>query len=139
MDVAECLEKGLLKRDRPDMDKALRSVQKAAGRAERALKLAGAGFLEDAVVAAYSAMFHAARALLFRDGFKERSHYGLYVYISEKYKERMERRFLVQFDYLRQERHEVIYSLEESKVAGEEAETAISLAKEFIEAVKKLL
>lgn len=139
MSVKECLEKGLLKEDKPDRNKAQRSVQKAAKKAEKAAKLLKAGFPEEALVTAYSSMFHAARAVLFKDGFKERSHYAVYVYLKEKCGGKIEKRFLVYLDYLRQERHDVVYSLEEPGVREEEVRESISMAREFMEAVKKLL
>ncbi len=38
-----------------------------------------------ATIALYNAFFHTARALLFRDGIKERSHFCVARYIEEKY------------------------------------------------------
>jgi len=139
MNVEDCFVQGLLKKDKPDKGKALRSIDMALKKAAKSEKLLKSDFLEEAVVSAYSAMFHAARSILFKEGIKERSHYAVYVYLKEKYSQRIERKFLVQFDYLRQERHDVVYSLEESKLQASEVKDAIEMAKKFIENLKKLI
>jgi uncharacterized protein (UPF0332 family) len=46
-----------------------------------------AGSLRSAMMAAYMGYFHAARAVLFRDGVREKSHYCIGVYL-ESYRER---------------------------------------------------
>jgi len=139
MDIKECLEKSLLKESVKDINKALRSIEISKNKLDRAIRLKDKGFLEDAIVNIYSTMFHAGRALLFKDGFKEKSHYGLYVYIKEKYKDKLEIRFLNELDALRIGRHEILYSLESAKINKEDVEDIISVAKDFISAVEKLM
>ena len=62
-------------------------------------------------------MFHAGRALLFRDGIQEKSHYCLLVYLKEKYTGRISAGILSSMDAYREERHEVLYSLEKTKIS----------------------
>ncbi len=50
--------------------------------AEKALR---AGIPDATVILAYTSMFHAARAVLFRDGIVERSHVCLIEYLKETY------------------------------------------------------
>jgi len=139
MDIKECLAKGLLKESVKDINKALRSIEISKNKVNRAIRLKNKGFLEDAVVNIYSSMFHAGRALLFKDGFNEKSHYGLYVYIKEKYKDKLEIRFLNELDALRIGRHEILYSLESTKINKGDVEDVISVAKDFTSAVEKLV
>jgi len=139
MDIHECLERGLLKTDIPDGKKAARSLAVARLRLIKASKLATAGFSDDAIVNAYAAMFHAGRALLFRDGFREKSHYGLYVYIGERYRDKLEPRFISELDSLRLERHEIMYSLDTIGVSQDESKHVITVAKDFVVAVEKIL
>ena len=139
MDVRECLERGLLKEDAPDSKKAERSLAVAKFRLSKAAKLLAAGFSDDAVVNAYSAMFHAGRSLLFKDGFREKSHYGLYVYVSERYKERLEPRFISELDSLREVRHAIMYSLERIAVSHSEANDILMTARNFVSAVEKIV
>ncbi len=67
-----------------------------------------------ATIALYNVFFHTARALLFRDGIKERSHFCIARYIEEKYMRKglLKADFLGYLDALRDARHETQYSLE---------------------------
>ncbi|MDD5337019.1 MAG: HEPN domain-containing protein [Candidatus ainarchaeum sp.] len=139
MNVADCLGEGLLKKVQPDAEKADSSLEMAGHKLELAQKEYTGGIYENAVVSAYASMFHSARSLLFRDGYKERSHYALFVYLDEKYANRIERRYLNEFNALRLERHELMYGLDmEEEVKQAQAEDAIGIAAGFLEAVKKL-
>ncbi len=140
MNADECLAKSLLKRDRPDSKKALESVKTAEHKLSIAEKELEAKIFENAVTTAYTAMFHAARALLYRDGFKERSHYALCVYVSEKYEDRLEKRFLHSLESLRQEHHHLTYGIgKRAEVSAKEAEKALQVAREFTKAIKRIL
>ncbi len=87
MKIAECFKKGLLKRTSPDMENALRSVKLAMGNIEDAAENLSIRRYRVVAISSYTAMFHAARAILFRDGVKERSHECIPVYLKEKYPE----------------------------------------------------
>ena len=140
MNVKECLEKGLLSESEPDMRKAKKSILTA----ERKIALAEAelkgNFYESCFISTYTAMFHAARALLFRDGVKEKSHYAVYIYLTEKYSNKIEARYFTEFNNMRTDRHNLMYGLDEPQDSGEsEAKSAIKLIKEFITIIKKML
>jgi len=140
MDLKECFEKELLKKDIPDIEKAKKSIEIARHKLENANKALNAQIFEDAVIDAYTSMFHASRAILFKDGIKERSHYAIYVYLKEKYKDKLEPRFLNELNSLRMERHELMYGLEKaSEIKEIEANDVILIAQDFIDAVEKLL
>lgn len=138
MNVKECLEKGILKGDTPSLDKAKKSIKVAELKLEKAKMLIKLDILDMANVNLYSSMFHAARALLFKDGFKERSHYAVYIYLKEKYSDKMEPKFLNELNLLRLERHEIFYGFEEVKLDKKDAGKLIIIAKDFIEVVRKL-
>lgn len=139
MDVKECIEKGLLKETKKDIEKTHRSIEVARNKLNKAMKLQESEFYEEAVVNAYSSMFHAGRALLFKDGMKEKSHYGLYIYIREKYKNKLEPRFINELDSLRLERHEILYSLDTIKIEKQACKDVISVAKDFVSAIEKII
>ena len=139
MDINECFEKGLLKKDKQDKEKALKSIETAKYKLDIAKRTFDVQIFEEAIINSYAAMFHAARALLFKDGIKEKSHFGLFVYIKEKYKDRLEPRFINELNALRLERHELIYGLEKPEIKEVEAEDIIFVTKEFILAIEKLL
>src|SRR3989344_365551 len=139
MNVDECFDKGLLKRDKPDKDKAIRSIEMAAFKLDKARNLFDKEVFDMALINAYISMFHAGRALLFKDGVREKSHYGLYIYLSEKYSDKLEQRFLNELNALRLERHEVFYGLDKDEVDEVEAESAIETAGSFLKSVKTLI
>ncbi len=140
MNVQSCLTEGLLKKDKPDFKKAKSSIEMA----EHKLEIAEIEFkneiYESAVVSSYASMFHSARALLFKDGYKERSHFALYIYVKENYSDKIEKMYLSELNSMRLERHELMYGLQKSKESYEvEAESAIEVAKGFLVSVKKLI
>lgn len=140
MNIEDCLKEGLLVKSKQDSEKAKSSVEMAEHKLEIAEKESENSLFESAVVSAYASMFHSARALLFRDGYKERSHYAVFVFVSEKYSSRIERKYLGELNSLRLQRHELMYGLEKSaEVREAEAESSIVLAKGFLESVKKII
>jgi uncharacterized protein (UPF0332 family) len=78
--------------------RGLRRIPADIGSAQRSLAIA-AGHLDDAeasltikryrltLTSSYEAMFHATKALLFRDGIKEHSHVCVPIYVKETYPE----------------------------------------------------
>lgn len=140
MNVADCLAEGLLKKEHPDPEKAWRSLDVAKHKLELAQREVDAGIYENAVVTAYTAMFHAARALLFKDGYKERSHYAVYIYLKEKYSSNIEQKFISELNFMRLERHDAMYGLEEREdVRESEAQAGLVLVGGFLSAVAQLL
>jgi len=139
VNISECLEAGLLKRMPPDRKRALASLQMAEHKLGLAEKELESGIFENAVVTAYSSMFHSARALLFKDGLKERSHYAIFVYVDEKYSNRLERRYLNEFNFLRLERHELLYGIDKTaETKAADAKHALAVAKGFLAEARKL-
>jgi uncharacterized protein (UPF0332 family) len=74
MKLEDCFQKGLLKRITPDMENSYRSIELSASNIEDADENLHIRRYRVVIVSSYTAMFHAARALLFKDGIKERSH-----------------------------------------------------------------
>lgn len=138
-ELEECFKLGLLRRDKPDIEKARRSLVIAERKLDRAKRALVAKLPEEALLNAYAVIFHAARALLFRDGIIERAHWGLYVWIKHKYADRLERKFITELNTLRLERHDIMYELEPPDITATDAEDAIAVAEEFIPAVRRLL
>lgn len=139
MNVEECFEKGLLRKDIESKDKSKKSIEAAKHKLDIAKRTFEAKIYEETILTGYAAMFHAGRALLFKDGVREKSHYGLYVYIKEKYNDKLESRFINELNSLRLERHELLYGLEKTEIKEVEAEDILRIAEEFIEAVGRLV
>jgi uncharacterized protein (UPF0332 family) len=87
MKLAECFQKGLLKRISPDMDNADRSIKLSMENIGDAVENLSIHRYRVVAILSYTAMFHAARSILFKDGVKERSHECIPIYIKEKYPE----------------------------------------------------
>lgn len=139
MDVEACFNQGLLKKESPDTEKVKKSVEVAIHKLSLAKRLFGLKIFEETIVNSYSAMFHAARALLFKDGVKEKSHYALFLYLKEKYSDKLERRFINELNALRLERHEISYGLEKPEISEIEAWEVIKVSEDFIAAIKRIL
>jgi uncharacterized protein (UPF0332 family) len=88
------------------------------------------------MVSSYTAMFHAARAILFKDGIKERSHECIPVYIKSKYPELESLANIL--DSYRRFRHNAIYGMDFSS-DDIEAQAALDSAKELLEKIKNIL
>ena len=81
-------------------------------------------------------MFHSARALLFKDGIKERSHLCIVSYIRETYPGL--RRLSNQLDAYRRNRHNTLYALD-FLISDYEAQHAIEDAGLFCKQIKTII
>ncbi len=133
MKLAECFQKGLLKRISPDTDNADRSLKLSLENIGDAEENLGIHRYRVVAVLSYTAMFHAARAILFKDGIKERSHECIPVYLKEKYPE-LETSANV-LDSYRRFRHDAIYGLD-FVIDENEARACLETSKEFLEKIK---
>ncbi len=130
MKMAECFQRGLLKKTTPDKENALRSLDLSKSNIEDALSIHRYRVV---AISSYSSMFHAARAVLFRDGIKERSHECIPVYLKEKYPQLETAANIL--DSYRRFRHDAIYGLDFT-IDDKEAKAALDSAKEFLETIK---
>jgi uncharacterized protein (UPF0332 family) len=133
MKLAECFERGLLKRTPPDMENARRSLELSKSNIEDAVANLSIQRYRVVAISSYTAMFHAARAILFRDGIKERSHECIPVYLKEKYPEL--EALANTLDAYRRFRHDAIYGLD-FIMDEQEAKASLDSAKDFFEKIK---
>jgi uncharacterized protein (UPF0332 family) len=82
--MEDCFRKGLLRRVEPSLTKSKDSVTEAREWLSEAMKNKASEAYKSAISSLYLAIFHSARAVLFRDGVREKSHYCVGVYL-EKY------------------------------------------------------
>ena len=136
MNLDECFRKGLLKRvEFPNevVDKEIHNARRHIDNAEFCKK----GKKYDlAVVSIYTAMFHAARALMFRDGIKERSHVCVIIYLKEKYPEFDDYANIL--DSYRRSRHTMLYGID-VEAMEDDALFGIDSAKEFINKIENVI
>jgi len=134
MNIDDCFRKGLLKKnDFPDniIGKEIENSKKHLKNASQCVE---DGMLDLAVVSVYTAMFHAARAILFKDGIKERSHICVMIYLKEKYPELSE--YTKILDTYRRSRHTMLYGIDVD-VIEDDAKLGIEQTEEFIEKIEK--
>jgi uncharacterized protein (UPF0332 family) len=119
-----------------DRENALRSLELSKSNIDDAEASLNIRRYRVMVVSSYTAMFHAAMAILFKDGVKERSHECIPVYIKERYPELA--RVANTLDSHRRFRHSVIYGLD-VLLDADEARAALDAAKETLMEVEKII
>ena len=89
-----------------------------------------------AIIQGYYSMFHAARALVYSKGFREKSHYALLVALRELFKNLLESELIENFEEAMSLREEADYGL----IFSEEGATSIvNNAEKFLKKVKEIL
>ncbi len=134
----DCFKLRLLRKVAPDMEKTKKSIEIARQRIESAeylLKLS-LKLNYPVIIEAYTAMFHAARALLYRDGIQEKSHYAVFIYLKEKYSNLIPLNITNLLNIYRIERHEAVYGLD-YKPTKDDAKSALEDAKLFVKEIEK--
>lgn len=111
MKLEELLSKGLIKKQSVDADEITGSVSLARHFLKRAKGNQQMSFFDVAFLLAYNSMFHSSRALLFKKGYKERSHFAMIEALRMLYKEDTKiQDYLNLLDSYRTTRHAVQYS-----------------------------
>jgi uncharacterized protein (UPF0332 family) len=137
-DLDECLAKGLIRKIPPSGEQAKAAISKAKILLEEAEADLEDRRFNSVVMIAYAAMLNAAKAILFRDGYRERSHACVVRYLEARYKSKIPADSIALLDHYRETRHEVQY--DSSYLAGEEsAQSMLAFAQRFITMVDNLL
>ena len=134
----DCFRFRLLRKIKPDKEKSNKSLEVAESRLKRAKDALKFKIFDFVILESYTAMFHASRALLYRDGIQEKSHYAISIYLREEYSNMVPLPVINLLDIHRTERHEIMYGLEYKPEKGD-AELALEDAGIFIKEIKKLL
>ena len=139
--IDDCFKFRMLKRIESNSEKSQKSMEIARfnlKEAEYVSKQPDEHFFKYLILSSYLAIFHAARAVLYKDGIQEKSHYAIYVYLKEKYSKVTPLSVLNLFNIHRIERHEAMYGLE-YKPDEEDCDVALRDAKIFVKAMEDLL
>jgi len=136
MDVESCLREGFLqpiKVERDLIEKEFEEAKYDLGKAERAVE-------EDdfkwSIVKSYYSMFHAARAVLFSLGLKERRHFAIRIVLEDlNAKGKLESKFVSDFSAALGAREDADYRYTYSQ---ETATYLLKAAGNFLTRVKKL-
>ena len=134
----DCFKFRLLRKIKPDKDKSKKSLEIAESRLERAKEALKINIFDFVILESYMSMFHAARALLYKDGIQEKSHYAISIYLKEKYSSKIPLPVINFLEIHRTERHEAMYGLE-YKPEKKDAGLALKDAEIFIKEIKKII
>jgi len=134
----DCFKLRLLRKIAPDKEKSKKSIEIADIRISTAKELLKHKIFNSVISESYMSMFHASRALLYKDGIQEKSHYAISVYLKEIYKDKIPLPVINLLEIHRTERHEATYGFE-YQPDKEDAELAIKDAEMFIKEIKKVL
>lgn len=135
----DCLKQGLIRRMPPSRKAAEESLETAKRHLGEATKNIEVSAFDSAVVMAYTSAFNAARSLLFKDGYREKSHACVVKYLEENYGDKgIPLDYIRLLDKYRKLRHGVLYRA--GYGANErEAKEIKNFARKFIEFVEILV
>ncbi len=137
--IDDCFRKNLLRRVPASEKKAADSLSLAESYLEESKKTAAAGAQKISINGAYLVWFHAARAVLFRDGIREKSHYCIEVYLETYVKSgHLEEQWITLFSRMRTQRHENQYGFGPDPTA-EEVASAIEYGNRFLARIRALI
>lgn len=139
IDFDECLRLGLLRRIPASEEKAKNILEKANNMLTEAKSNFRNRNINSAVIMSYIAILNAGRAVLFRDGFREKSHACIARYLGEKYvkKGKLAEKYVLLLDRFRTSRHATQYDATYYPTK-DEAEQILAFADDFIGQVEKL-
>lgn len=136
IDFRECVEKGLLRKIPPSNEKARQSLEKAKLLLAEAKANLDEERVSSAVIVAYMAIFHAARSVLFRRGWREKSHECIIRFLEKECPEISAEQIAALEKYKSERTHmqyDVSYSPNEAQ-----AEKMLEFGEEFIGTVEGL-
>lgn len=136
---SDCMREGLLRKIPPSKDKAMQSLKKAREWLKEAENSLKADAFNSSILASYMVMFHAARTILFLDGFREKSHACVARYLEEKYVKtgKLDNKWVELLDHSREIRHNDQYDLSFFSTK-EEAKRALESGREFLSSMEDL-
>lgn len=138
MTLDECFASGKLQKGQVDLSRVHGSLEICESFIQKAEAVLEVQQHDVSILMSYNSMFHSARALLFKDGLKERSHACLILYLKDKYAQDTElAEYLNSMDAYRRTRHDIQYR--GSGCTELDAQEALKDAKGFVEAVSKKL
>jgi len=136
--LEDCFKFRLLRYIKPDKEKTKRSIEVSKQRLNEAEMAFKFKIFKYVILESYMAMFHSARALLYKDGIQEKSHFALFIYLKEKYSNKIPLHILNLLNIHRLERHESLYGLD-YQPSEEDALISIKDAKDFIKEIEKYI
>jgi len=138
MKLKELFEKRLLRKIPKDLDKSKKSLEISKKYLNDCKKLIIIPGFNLVILSAYTSMFHAARALLYKDGIQEKSHYAVFIYLKEEYANKIGNELLFEFNNAREQRHDGLYGLD-SEFNEDDAKHIVNIAESFYKKINEIL
>lgn len=137
MNIKECINQGYLQEVEKDIKLVDKEIKESVYDLERAQKTFKEEDYKWSIVKAYYSMFHAARALLFNQGLREKRHFAIVIVLEELNKKgKIEMKYVNEFKVMIESREDADYHYTYSKAIAEES---LEIAKQFIERIRKYL
>ena len=133
----QCVAEGMLRKIPPSARQAEEQLKKAEALLSEAKRALEEDLPNSAVMAAYSAALDAARAVLFAEGWREKSHACVARYLEAKHQKELGEAIEL-FDEYRDKRHKTMYS-GDYYPSAEEAGRMVEFAESFVEKMAALL
>lgn len=133
-----CIEAGLLRKIPPSSAQAKEQFEKAKTLLLEAKQNLRAESPNSAVIMSYAAMLDAAKALLYRDGYREKSHACVVRYLEAKYLQEIGQDAVDLLDQYRDQKHKTMYSGAYYPTLAN-AKEIFEFAGEFVTKIAKLL
>lgn len=138
-ELEKCVKRGQLRKIEPSLSKSQRSIQEAYKWLDESQKNIDSGAYSSAQLSIYLIFFHSSRAVLFRDGIREKSHYCIGIYLNAYCNKRLlEEKWIILLDRIRSSRHAGQYSFQ-SKPTKEEVLSELKSGQKFVKRMEKLL
>ena len=137
-DFERCIKERRLTKIKPSKEMIQKEVESAKYDLERARNSLGENDFKWAAVQSYYSMFHAAKAIVLKRGYREKSHFCLIVALRELYikEDRLNAEMVENLELCMSLRHKADYGLTYHQ---ESAETALKYAEEFLNETLNLI
>jgi uncharacterized protein (UPF0332 family) len=137
-DFERCIKERRLVKIKPSKEIIQKEVESSEYDLERAKNSLEEGDFKWAAVQSYYSMFHAAKALVLKKGYREKSHFCLIIALRELYvkEDKLDSEMVENFELCMSLRHEADYGLTYHQ---ESAETALKYAEEFLDEALNLI
>ena len=136
MGLKDVIEKGHLREIEPNIEFAFKEWKESELDLKTASSELKAGGFKWSIIKSYYSMFHAAKAVLFKAGFREKTHYAV-VFVLQDFAEKglLEQKFIEDYKAAIFAREQADYHYSHSR---ETALQMLEIAGEFIAEMKKL-
>jgi len=138
IDLEECIERGLLRKITASREKALQCLSKSTELMEEAKACLASGQLNSTVLTGYTALLNAERAILFRDGWRERSHECTIKYLEAKYRKEISADTVALLGRYKTSRHDTQYDVTYTPDKAEAA-SLLEFTGRFIETARTII